>query len=312
MANPGEMTRALLRDPRRWAITLGGLAIYGLGSRLWLPGLDPDAATGLTVPTLSAHLSIFGVGVRPIVFGLAFAEMARLSIPPLARWAAGAQDRSERLSRAARIIALALAAFQAMEMAKVMERLDDIALSPGPMFRLGIVVAIVGATAFLIWLARVMTERGIGDGMLVLFAAPFVAHLPNDAAYGVEIVRTGLAPLWAPLALAALVVAAIALLVASTRTARRDGSLDIWPPLLGTIVLQAFTFAVYLLADPLVGDVPPTFGSWSCSPRRAASSGCLPPGAGARTGRKPARSAPKSLSAAVRYCCRSCLASVAQ
>ena len=34
--------------------------------------------------------------------------------------------------------------------------------------------------------------------------------------------------------------------------------LDIWPPLLGTIVLQAFTFAVYLLADPLVGDVPPT------------------------------------------------------
>ena len=43
MANPGEMTSALLRDPRRWAITLGGLALYGLGSRLWLPGLDPGA-----------------------------------------------------------------------------------------------------------------------------------------------------------------------------------------------------------------------------------------------------------------------------
>ena len=46
----------------------------------------------------------------------------------------------------------------------------------------------------------------------------------------------------------------------SLRPERRDGTgvLDIWPPLLGTIVLQAFTFAVYLLADPLVGDVPPT------------------------------------------------------
>ena len=98
------------------------------------------------------------VGVRPIVFGLAFAEMARLAIPPLARWAAGAHDRSERLWRAARIIALALAAFQAMEMAKGMERLDDIAPSPGPMFRLGVVVAIVGATAFLIWLARVVDD----------------------------------------------------------------------------------------------------------------------------------------------------------
>ena len=51
------------------------------------------------------------------------------------------------------IIALAIAAFQAMEMAKGMERLDDIAPSPGPMFRLGVVVSIVGATAFLIWLA---------------------------------------------------------------------------------------------------------------------------------------------------------------
>ncbi|HME85823.1 MAG TPA: hypothetical protein VKG91_15065 [Roseiarcus sp.] len=51
---------------------------------------------------------------------------------------------------------------------------------------------------------------------------------------------------------------AIALLVASTRTVRRDGGLDIWAPLLGTIVLQALTFVVYLLADPFVDDVPPT------------------------------------------------------
>src|SRR5271157_183026 len=144
-----------------------------------------------------------------------------------------------------------------MGIAKAMEGLDDISLSPGPMFRLGIVVSIVGATAFLIWLARVMTERGIGDGLLVLLAALFVAHLPNDVAYGVEIVRTGLAPAWAPLALAALVVAAVALLVASTRTARKARGLDIWPPLLGTIVLQALTFVIYLLADPLVDDMPP-------------------------------------------------------
>src|SRR5271165_2353517 len=120
MANPGEMTSALLRDPRRWAITLGGLALYGLGSRLWLPGLDPGAATGLNLPALSADLSIFSVGVRPIVFGLAFTEMARLAIPPLARWAAASQNHSERLWRAARIFALAIVAVQAMEMAKAM------------------------------------------------------------------------------------------------------------------------------------------------------------------------------------------------
>jgi hypothetical protein len=126
------------------------------------------------------------------------------------------------------------------------------------MFRLGVVVSIVGATALLILLARIMTEWGIGDGILVLLAAPFVAHLPNDIAYGVEIVRTGLAPTSAPMGLAALVVAAVALLVASTRTAGRDSGLDIWPPLLGMIVLHTLRFVVYLLADPLVDDVPST------------------------------------------------------
>ena len=120
--------------------------------------------------------------------------MARVVLPPLARWAAGNPGHSELLWRTARIFALAIAASQAMGIARAVEGLDGIAPSPGPMFRLSVVVAIVGATAFLIWLARVMTEWGIGDGLLLLFAAPFVAHLPYDAAYGIEVVRTGLAP----------------------------------------------------------------------------------------------------------------------
>ena len=88
MANAGGVTSVRIRDPRRWAVTLGGLAVYGLGSRLWLPGLDPEAVTRMAVPVPSANLSIFAVGVRPILFGLAFVEMARVVFPPLARWAA--------------------------------------------------------------------------------------------------------------------------------------------------------------------------------------------------------------------------------
>jgi hypothetical protein len=145
-----------------------------------------------------------------------------------------------------------------MGIAKAMEGLDDLAPSPGPMFRLGVVASAAGATAFLMWLARVMTERGIGDGLLVLFAAPFVAHLRNGVADGVKIVGTGLAPAWAPPALAALVVAAVALLVGSTMRARGSSGLDIWPPLLGTIVFQALALVIYLSAGPLVDDLPAT------------------------------------------------------
>ncbi len=238
MANLGGMTAAGVRDPRRWAVTLGGLAIYGLGSRLWLPGLDPGAATGLPIPLHPANFSLFSVGVRPILFGLALAEIARVSMPPLARWAAASRDHSELLWRAARAFALALAAVQAMGIARAIERFGDIAPFPGTMFRLEIVAAIVGATALLIWLAGVMTARGVGDGLLILFAAPFVAHFPYDVANAFNSVRVGLVPAWAPQALVALAVAAFALLLASARRAGGARGLDIWPPLMGTIVFQ--------------------------------------------------------------------------
>ena len=257
MANPGEMTGALLRDPRRWAITLGGVAVYGLGSRLWLPGLNPGAAAGLTVPIPSADLSIFGVGARPMLFGLAFAEMARLAIPPFARWAAGAHDRSERLWRWRESSPWRLRPSRPWKWRRAIERLDDIAPSPGPIFRLGVVVAIVGATAFLIWLARVMTERGIGTACWCYSPLQSPRICPMTSPTALRSSGPGSRPLWAPLALAALVVGAVVLLVASTRAARSDGRLDIWPPLLGMIVLQILTFVVYLLADPLVDAVPP-------------------------------------------------------
>ena len=244
MANLGGITAAGIGDPRRWAVTLGGLAIYALGSRLWLPGLDPEAATRLPIAVDPANLSLFSLGVRPILFGLALAEIARVLMPPLARWAAAEPDHSELLWRAARAFALALAAVQAMGIAPAIERLGDIAPFPGPMFRLGIVAALVGATAFLIWLAGVMTSRGVGDGLLILFAAPFVAHFPYDVANAVNFVRVGLAPAWAPEALVGLAVAAFALLVASTRMGARG--LDIWPPLMGTIVFQLLAVAARL------------------------------------------------------------------
>ena len=193
-----------------------------------------------------------------------------------------------------------------MGIARAVEGLDSVAPSPGPMFRLGVVVTIVGATAFLIWLARVMTERGVGDGLMILFAAPFVAHLLYDASTGVQMVRTGIQPDWGPLALAALVVAALALLIVATRATGVDNGLDIWSPLIGTFVLQWLILFIRLDDQ----DAPLTaVRLLSSSRRRRGSSGSSPPGADARRGLTPFRSAPKSSSAAERWRWRSCSAS---
>ena len=83
-------------------------------------------------------LSIFSVGVRPILFGLAFAEMA-----PAFYAAAGAlggrRPRTVRRFCGGRRAPSPwrLRPVQAMGIATAVERLGGIAPSPGPMFRLG-------------------------------------------------------------------------------------------------------------------------------------------------------------------------------
>ena len=161
MANLGGMTGALVRDPRRWAVTWAGSRSTGWGLAFGSPASIPSLRWASGFPCYPLNLSIFSVGVRPILFGLALVEMARVVLPPLARWAAGSPGRSELLQRTAHIFALAIAAEPGDgRLRGPSEGLDGIAPSPGPMFRLSVVVAIVGATAFLIWLARVMTESG--------------------------------------------------------------------------------------------------------------------------------------------------------
>jgi hypothetical protein len=121
MANRGEAIDELVRDPRRWAVTAGALAIFSLGWHIPLPGLEPDASARLFSSTAVVRPSIFMLGVVPIVGAAALVEMARLIVPPLARWST---------------------------------------TKPGWAFRFGVVLALVGSIAFLIWLADAMTRWG--------------------------------------------------------------------------------------------------------------------------------------------------------
>ena len=254
MGDANRMTAGRFHEPWRWAVTLAGLAIYWLGLRVRLPGVDADAAS-LAYPADFGRLSIFCLGVRPILYALAVVEMARLAIPPLARWAAASSVNSGRLWRGARILAFAMAGVQALAVATALETPGDVVASPGPMFRLGVVGTVVGATAFLVWLAGVMTERGVGDGLLILFAAPFVAHLPAAAGDAAGLVKSGDASAWAAGSLVALVLAAVLVLVVRVWRAGGRRAVDIWPPVLGAIVLQALTTAYLVVGSPL-DDLP--------------------------------------------------------
>jgi preprotein translocase subunit SecY len=226
----------------RGLITLGAVFVLFLGTHIPLPGLSADFLHRAAPGPALGRLSIFALGVTPIIFARTIVELCRLICPPLRRLAAR-QGGAARLGRLSRILALATAAFQAYGVARFVEGVPNFVDEPGWMFRIGIVATAIGATALLIWLADFATRHGTGDGLLILFAAPIAARTPQIVALWVELARTGAIPAEPPLAGALLTGAGVVLLAVSSlaqgRTLRpapgsnlANANFDVWPALL--------------------------------------------------------------------------------
>jgi preprotein translocase subunit SecY len=93
-------------------------------------------------------------------------------------------------------------------------------VSPGRSFEVLTVVTLVAGAIFLMWLAEQITERGIGDGVVLILACGVVSRLPVAFAVGLDYVEMGdLEFYWLPMTLA--IGAAIVLLVVFVECAVR-------------------------------------------------------------------------------------------
>jgi preprotein translocase subunit SecY len=113
--------RTLLSMPEfmtRLAVTLGVLAVYRLGARLPLPGIDHAALANLLnqgsplVMMALGRLTVFGLGVTPIISTLLLVEVARLASSRFNEWAGATPANARRLDHYVLIGSLLAAAFR--------------------------------------------------------------------------------------------------------------------------------------------------------------------------------------------------------
>ena len=240
---------------RRLLVTVGVIVVYLAGSRIPLPGIDAGALgmPGRRVDIPLARVSIFALGVTPIFSVLFVFEIAKLVIPPLARFEIGGPRNAARLRRYLLLASLAMAAIMSAGLPEAYESAPALVAEPGPMFRIGVIMTLIAATALLGWLGDRITLNGLCNGFWLLLLAPSVIRLPALAAYTLEIwqaheIRTvdvAGAGLYFILATALLVALAKA---QTGPTAPADagnqwrhaingtGVLDVWPPLLAIAV----------------------------------------------------------------------------
>jgi len=232
----------------RLAVTLGVLAIYRLGTHLPLADVDQVALANLYRGSGSAfaveRISVFSLGVTPIISMLMLAEVARLASSRFNNWASATPA------------SLLVAAMQGYGIATSLEEAGNVVDEPGPQFRLMVVATLVAATALVVWLAAVISRQGVGSGIWILLLSPYLAGLPDLALPVYEAVHSGILSVAGLVAGLAWVLAALAMVAALGRTLARSAiPLDralIWPLFIATIPAGVLAIAPWFFpAGPI-------------------------------------------------------------
>jgi preprotein translocase subunit SecY len=213
MASPILHDREFLR---RVAVTAAALAVYRLGCQIPLPGLDPHTLADVSASSglATERVSIFALGIWPLITVMILVEIAKTLFPSLRRWELAEPRHSARLSGIIIALALAMTAMQAFGYAGALADVATLVEQPGAWFRISCVVTLVAALALLIGLARVIDRDGIGHGVWLLFLASVLSDVPKRVLAIYDLYLQNNYPLWAILLGCAVVVAAVAALSA--------------------------------------------------------------------------------------------------
>ena len=177
------------------------LLIYRLGSAVPLPGLDLevwyDLRHGRLVDEFDPIMTIFGMimggglgsifvmGIAPYITASIIMQLLTVAIPQLEAIQKEGEEGRKKISQYTRRFAVGLAFLQggATVFSYVNNpMLNQMGLSlfnhPNMLTYIMATVAMVSGTIFIMWLAELLTERGIGNGASFIIFANILAGIP--------------------------------------------------------------------------------------------------------------------------------------
>ena len=173
------------------------LLIYRFGTTIPLPGIDLDALNffrygeGMIMDTAQTLFqmimggglgSIFAMGIAPYITASIIMQLLTYAIPQLSQMQKEGEDGRKKIGQITRYMAVGLAGLQAA--ATVFSYRNHMGMEES-LFRYSnmlvyvvATLAMVTGTIFIMWLAELLTEKGIGNGASFLIFANILSQLP--------------------------------------------------------------------------------------------------------------------------------------
>jgi len=183
--------------------TLLVIGLYQLGANVPVPGVSWSKVEQLQHSAGAAgvlgflnlfsggalvRLAIFGLGVMPYITSSIIIQLLSTVIPKLEEWRDQGAVGQKKITQTTRYLTVALALMQSTGLVYAFHGHDSgllggtsIDLIPKFTVQLAafMVLCLTAGTAFVMWLAELITQRGVGQGMSILIFANVVASIPS-------------------------------------------------------------------------------------------------------------------------------------
>ena|GEM_PF-3377415 len=133
-------------------------------------------------------LNIMALGLTPVISAFFYVEVLSLILKPLSRWRLEGTSGRQKLNQTAWVTTLLITFIQAWGTSYLVMSLDTanppvLNPAPGLLFHIINITTLMAGTCLAIWLARMITQLGVGNGFLIL-ALPYWLKSICIRAYG--------------------------------------------------------------------------------------------------------------------------------
>lgn len=227
--------------PPNWRLPItAALAafIFLVGGRIPIPGLDLSAAARCmeSSPQCFPRLSIFALGLLPLLNVLILYELLKLAVPRLAAFSVNGSASRRWVGTVIAGLALFFAAVQGFDLYRAL--VIGGSLGEDTLSMVVAVTTFVAGVAFLMFLAEMIRLPGLAlGGFWLVLSLSFSAHFFAEFARIFELARSGAIDIATLAIVLGLVVAAVVLIVfvataLSDRVAAAGGKPVLWSPIL--------------------------------------------------------------------------------